>query len=256
MGEPRILLYDVETSPNLGYVWSKYQQDVIAFEEEWHLLSFAWKWRGEKKVQVLGQDDWPAQFRRDPTDDRSLAWNLHQLMDEADVTIAHNGDRFDLRKANARFVIHGFPPPSPSRSIDTLKIARRRFMFTSNKLGDLGHALNVGGKAPTGGFATWLGCMGGDPKAWAKMKKYNKADVELLERVYDKLLPWADNHPNLSLISGRPDACPKCGVEGQMIMRQKNRHYGVTRSNVYQCKACMAYSSCRIAMKEKGPLYK
>lgn len=30
----KILLFDIETSPNLSYTWEKYQQDVIAFEKE------------------------------------------------------------------------------------------------------------------------------------------------------------------------------------------------------------------------------
>ena len=36
--KPKVLLFDIETSPNLAYVWGKYQQDVVAFEEEWKII--------------------------------------------------------------------------------------------------------------------------------------------------------------------------------------------------------------------------
>jgi RNase_H superfamily len=255
MTEPRILLWDVENSPNLAYVWGKYEQDVLKFEQEWHLLSFAWKWLGEKKTHVLGLDDYPA-FKKDRTDDYYLAWDLRCLLDEADITVAHNGDAFDRRKSNARFLIHGFDPPRPSRSVDTLKVARKHFMLNSNKLGDLGETLDLGGKLETGGFKTWLGCMSGDPEAWRLMKKYNRADVVLLEKVYLRLLPWIDGHPNMGLIMGLQDACPKCGAtEG--FWKRGNRRSVTLSYKVFQCKACGGYVTARESDKNAPrPEYK
>ena len=46
----RIGVVDIETFPNRAYVWGKYEQDVIAFEREGFLASFAYKTLGEKKV--------------------------------------------------------------------------------------------------------------------------------------------------------------------------------------------------------------
>ena len=73
------------------------------------------------------------------------------MFDEADVVIAHNGDKFDMRKANARF--GHYEPPMPVQQVDTLKVARKYFKFESNKLGDLGEHLGLGNKEVTGGFA-------------------------------------------------------------------------------------------------------
>lgn len=256
MPKPRVLLWDVENSPNLAYVWGKYDQNVLKFEEEWHLLSVAWKWYGESKVHVLGLDDFPEAYKKDPTDDYYLAWELHQLLDEADMTIAHNGDSFDRRKSQARFLVHGFDPPSPAQSVDTLKVSRRHFMFNSNKLGDLGETLGLGEKVDTGGFKLWLGCMAGDPKSWALMKKYNKQDVVLLEQVYEKLLPWMDNHPNMALLSDRPDVCPKCGSDAGFHARGNRINRNVTKYKAYQCKACGGYCMGRLAEKIERPEHK
>ena len=40
---PKILLIDIETAPNLGYIWGKYEQNVIDYKTEWYLLSFCAK---------------------------------------------------------------------------------------------------------------------------------------------------------------------------------------------------------------------
>jgi hypothetical protein len=122
--------------------------------------------------------------------------------------MGHNVDKFDVRKVNAKLIQHGFTPPSPYKTIDTLKIARRYFKFDSNRLNDLGVLLGLGKKVETGGFSLWEKCIAGEKKAWERMKKYNKQDVVLLERVYLKLRPWMKNHPDIFKIGVE---CQKCG---------------------------------------------
>lgn len=206
MKKPKILFYDIETSPNLAYVWGKYEQNVIAYEKEWELLSVAYKWKGEKTVHCITRDDY-----RDTTD-KSLTKDVLALFKEADIIVGHNNDNFDQKKVQARFIFHGFEPPKFLNSVDTKKIAKRHFNFNSNSLNDLGQYLGLGKKVETGGFQLWLDCMNGSEKAWKKMKKYNKQDVVLLEKVYEKFLPWVDNHPNFSLVNKQKDEllCPVC----------------------------------------------
>jgi hypothetical protein len=122
----------------------------------------------------------------------------------------HNAARFDCRKANSRFIANGLKPPTPYKTVDTLKIARTSFKFDSNRLDDLGQYLGVGRKKPNTGKALWLGCMAGDPKCWKQMAAYNKQDVNLLEAVYLKLRAWHSTHPNLNHFTGAVGACPVC----------------------------------------------
>ena len=96
-----------------------------------------------------------------------------------------------------------FCTPSAVQQIDTLKVARRYFMFNSNKLGDLGQHLRLGKKESTGGFELWVGCMKGEAKAWSRMIQYARQDVNLLMDVYYKLRPFMNNHPNKNLINRR-----------------------------------------------------
>ena len=173
-------------------------------------------------------------------DDEKLVRDLWKVLDEADIVIAHNGDKFDVRKSNARFVFHGLKPPSPYKTVDTLKIARKHFSFNSNRLDDLGHYLGVGRKLPTTGKDLWLRCIRGDEDAWSRMIKYNAHDVALLERVYLQLRPWATSHPDLGSYSKKL-VCPTCHSRNL-----QHRGYNVTktgRRQRLQCMDCGAWSS-------------
>lgn len=229
----KILLYDIETAPNLAYVWGKYQQDVIDYEKEWYLLCFAYKWLGDKNVKA---ESLVTSQSKDPTNDEHLVKILWKLFDEADIVIAHNGDAFDNKKVFARFAAYGMKPPSPFKTVDTKKAAKRYFMFNSNKLDDLGNYFGIGRKINTGGFELWKGCMTGDKKAWHKMIKYNKQDVVLLEKVYNRLLPWIGNHPNVNLYHENDIGCPNC--HSTHFQSRGFDYTASTKKRKYQCQAC------------------
>ena len=248
--EPKVLFYDIETAPNLAYVWGHYQQDVIDHEREWYMLFFAWRWGHQKTIHACALPDFPNAYAKDPEDDFHVVKKLHDLFDEADIIVAHNGDAFDYKKANARFIKHGLGPTSPVNSIDTLKVARRYFKFTTNHLNSLGKYLDIGVKTDTGGFKTWAGCMRGDPAAWKTMVKYNKQDINLLYDVYMALRPWMINPPNWNMYT-EEDGCPTCGHKHLV-----RRGYKRTRTMTYvqlKCKNCGAYSRQRVAEKDYRP---
>ena len=107
----KVLFYDIETAPNLAYVWGQYDQNVVQQYREWYLLCFSYKWEGQKSTSVVSLTDFPDVYDKDPEDDSAVAQVLWDLFDEADVVIAHNGDKFDMKKANARFIVHEMGPP-------------------------------------------------------------------------------------------------------------------------------------------------
>jgi hypothetical protein len=235
MSSPRVAFFDVENTPSIGYFWGNlWETSIIEVTEPWYMLSFSYKWLGENKIHCRALPDYPL-YKKDTKNDKSLIEDLHDLFDEADVLIAHNGDRFDIRKSNARFLMHGLRPPSPSKSIDTLKAARRFFHFQSNKLDDLARYLKVGRKLPHTGFDLWKRCMGEkyDKAAWDMMRKYNKHDVHpLLEGVYNKLKPYMTNHPDLTIYDDRP-GCPTC-----QSTRVHRRGFEVSRKRKYRKYHC------------------
>lgn len=231
---PKILLYDIETAPVLGYSWGVYQTDVFHIVEDWYMLSFAYKWWGDDEIRFERKS-------KQKGNDRVLVTKLWELFDEADIVVAHNGDRFDQKKTWARFLKWGLKPPSSYQSIDTLKVARKHFNLTSNKLDEVAKFLGVGTKLPHQGKHTWLGCIAEDEDAWAVMEEYNKQDVKLLSDVFDKLAPYAQQVPNMQQWAGAYRCTSvTCGSD-----RMVRRGYRRTHAAVYQqwcCKDCGHWS--------------
>lgn len=244
MNKPKILLLDVETSPNLGYTWAIYEQNVIHVVKEWQILSFAAKWLGTSKV--IGESQYTA------VSEGLLLVQLWDLLNEADVVIAHNGDNFDVRKINARFLKVGLGPPKPYKTIDTKKVAKRYFALNSNKLDDIGKYLNLGQKMHHEGFGLWLGCMANNPKSWKTMLEYNKQDIVLLEKIYLKLRPWIKNHPNWNDYSDSSHtACPKCG--SFQVESRGTRTTGTRTCRRFRCNYCGGWHT--VALKKERPVY-
>jgi DNA polymerase elongation subunit (family B) len=232
----KTLFLDIETSPNLAYTWEMYEQDVLKIVKQRDLLCFAWKWLGEKKVNVCG--------RCDCKNDKSFIKKLHGLFNEADIIIAQNGDEFDIKMCNTFFIKNGFNPPSPYKTIDTLKIARSKFRFNSNKLDDLGEYLGLGRKIKTGGFELWLKCLRNDKAGWKKMKQYNKRDVVLLEKVYNKLSSWAIN---ICVNNDKGMICPNCGSD-KINFRGWN-FTRVFKNRRFVCKNCGRWSQSNLKVR-------
>lgn len=251
---PKILLYDIETSPNLGYVWQKYQQDVIDYKSEWYILSFCAKWLGTNKVIKCKLNDFKL-FKKDKENDYEVVKRLWSLFDEADIIVAHNGQAYDTKKTTARFVYHKLSPPSPYKQIDTKLVAKKYFNFNSNKLDDLGRYLKLGRKMEHEGFPLWLKCMAGDKKAWERMIRYNSQDVTLLEKIYKRFLPYITNHPNYGIYLQKSFVCPNCGSH-----HLNSRGFSVTKTNTYrrwQCQSCGSWSQSIKCEKDKvRPLLK
>ena len=173
------------------------------------MLSWSFRWLHDAPVTKCLADYEGYEIGSD--NDKNLVQELWKFLNDADIIIWQNGDRFDYKKINTRFLKHGITPPRPYRTIDTLKVARKHFAMNSNKLNDLGKYLGVGHKLEHKGFELWKGCLLGDPESWRIMKEYNERDVELLQDVYLKLLPWILNHGNVSTLKGLTDGCRNCG---------------------------------------------
>lgn len=240
MSKPKILTLDIETAPLKIYNWSLWQDStsVNQIAEEWQILAVCAKWLGKKPMYY--------DMRKHQTDGELLAW-LWLLLDEADIVITQNGKSFDIKKINARLIAEGFGPYSPIRQIDTKEVAHKHFGFTSNKLEWLGKNIAKVQKSQHKkfpGFELWAECLNGNVKAWNEMKKYNIQDVRATEKLYLKMRPWIEGHPNLATYAdGGSVCCPKCG-SGNV----QRRGQAVTQTGKYariQCLACGGWSRTR-----------
>ena len=225
----KILLLDIETSPNTAHVWGIWDQNIGLNQllESSYTLCYAAKWLGKKEV-IFDSVNKSSQ--------KKMLQGIHKLLDEADAVIHYNGARFDIPTLNKDFILNGLTPPAPFKQIDLLQVAKRQFRFVSNKLDYVSQALGLGKKTAHEGHELWIKCMNKDPQAWKTMEKYNKNDVVLLENVYQRFKPWIKNHLNLSVLSEDGLVCPNCGGK-----HHQKRGYAITASAKYQrfqCQGC------------------
>jgi hypothetical protein len=213
---------DIETSPILSLNWGLYEQNAIKRLKPTTILSVAYQWLNEK-TEVIACDNFT---------EKQLLTKLYKLLDEAEIVVAHNGDSFDIKKINARFIVHKFTPPSPYKTIDTKKVAKSVAAFDSNSLNNLGIDMSEGEKIKHRGFDMWEGCMAGKKRDWYDMKRYNKKDVVLLQSIFLRLRPWMKRYPE------EYEAC-RCGSN-----RFEKRGTRRTKTSVYariRCLSCGAW---------------
>ena len=245
---PRILFLDIETAPDVAYVWGVYQENAIAIHEHWYVLSYAYRWRGEKRIICRGLDDFPG-YKGGNSTERKLIAEVRDLLDQADIVVAHNGADFDVRKLNARMIDLKFTPPSPYKVVDTKRDLTKVAKFSSNRLNWLGKQLGIGQKTMEHhDWAMWSGCMKGDKKCWSEMKVYNTHDIELLEQLYDRLAPWIPQ-PNAQLwASGKPRCVnPACSSR---VMNGNGTYPAASR--IYQRYLCPSCGASARSVKSTG----
>ena len=236
----KVLLLDVETSPNLAYVWGKYEQNTLGdMLQERKIICYAWNWLGESKIDALALPMFKT-YRRDRMDNRELIEALHATLSQADIVVGHNVKQFDAPMCNTDFLAHGMKPPPPYRMVDTLEVLRSKFRLNSNKLDDAGARLGIGRKVQHRGFNMWLGCLNGDAKSWAEMVKYNIGDVALLKRLYMKVRPWMTNHPNMTAPLAL-EACPGCG--SKHLNRSGWIYTRTGKNQRFACRDCGKWST-------------
>jgi len=247
MDEPdnlKVLLLDIETAPMLGYFWRLWSEirGIDQIERDWYMFSYAYKWLGNEEVygKSLYECEKYGPYTAGSEDDRELTEDLWTLMNDADILVAHNGDNFDIKKIKARMLQHVMIPPAPYRTVDTLKILKREFGLTSNKL-DYAARFLLGekeGKLATGGLQLWKDCLAGVKAAWQHMLTYNKEDVSILEKVYLRVRAWDRSHPNVAVLSGSDERqCTVCGSHDVHIIEDKFAATNVSVFEAYRCHA-------------------
>ena len=238
---PKILLLDIETTPCEGWFWNTGKQYVTheQIKKPWNVLSWGAKWLFS--CEMMSDILTPKEAKEG--NDKRVVTSMWDLLEKADVVIAHNGDNFDLPRLNTRFILNGLKPPRPYQSIDTLKIARKHFNFSSNRLDYLGKLMFNKGKIKTD-YELWLRCMSGHKESLNYMLKYNVKDVLLLEEVYLELRAWIKSHPNMGLyVEADEEVCPTCG--NRELEWGGYYSTGVSKFAAFRCKNCGAIGRCR-----------
>jgi hypothetical protein len=128
-------------------------------------------------------------------------------------------------------------------TIDTLKIARQKFRFNSNRLNYIADFLGIGTKIKTE-YSLWKNILlHKDKDAMDKMIKYCQKDVVLLEKVYKALSGHIKSKTHYGVIfGGDRGTCPECGSDDLTRNNKVVTATGLTRIQ-YKCKTCHKYHS-------------
>ena len=227
------LFFDIETSPMIVYSWRTGWKLNIGTDniiEDWKIICISYKWEGEDKVHTLSWDKNKC--------DKQLLIDFIKIANTSDEMVAHNGDRFDIKKIRTRCIYHRIPAFPKYRTLDTLKKAKSGFVFNSNRLDYIAKFLGVGAKLQHEGFKMWVKCMQGDKQALKDMIEYCEMDIIVLEDVFTVLQNYTQHNTHAGTHNGKLKAsCPNCGSEDVGLLKNEFTALGTIKRRL-ECSPC------------------
>ena len=97
----KLLILDLETAPNLAYVWGLFKETINPqqVKETGRVISVAAKWYQDPEIF----------FWSDFHDGHlQMVTNTHNLITEADAVVTYNGSAFDIPHLNREFLLANF----------------------------------------------------------------------------------------------------------------------------------------------------
>jgi len=247
VAEPRIIIFDLETLPNLKEalkVWpqlSNYPGLTLKASIS-TIICAGWKVLGEKKVNCINAWDFP-EWDEDVNADASVCKALRDVLDGADAVVTQNGKRFDWKFLQTRLMVNKVKPLGKTVHIDTKQEAKRHLMLFNNRLNTLGEFLAGDKKHEHEGWSLWVDVWHRKKKAMRTMTTYCKQDVVVTEKVFKELRPLITALPNYNLFApgyaGGKKVCPKCG--GTRLQSKGPYVSGLSIYRRYVCKSCGGY---------------
>lgn len=231
----RILYFDLETSPYIGWFWRPGFKVRIGYHniiEDAKIICASWKWGNEDKVHNA---DWGEERC-----DKNVLTPLLDAMNKADLVIAHNGDRFDLPWVRTRALVHGFKAVPRWTTMDTFKSVKANLNFPTNRLGDIAKYLGLEAKIDIPPDV-WENCFQGDQSRMNEMLDYCDQDVRVLQAIHEKIAGFVPHkiHAGVS-DGGEKYSCPHCGSTRSGYEKQRETAAGTIKHQL-RCKD----ASCR-----------
>lgn len=244
INKPRILFYDIETSPLQAWIWQCGKQYVghkqlIDGYDTWGIICVTYCWNDGKPAQVI---DWGYEEQNTGR----VVQEFDEIIKQADWTIGKNSARFDTKMINAARMLNGLPGlPDWTKYSDDLEIQMRRyFRLPSQSLDYISRQLGLGGKIKME-FQDWIDICernAGGERALKKMVKYGKKDVVDTRTLWDKLSEHFDAKFNMSTFNGGALICKHSDCGSVNIRLNGTRLAGKTLYQHYWCTDCGRYA--------------
>ena len=253
MDKIRIVLFDLETLPNLQEALKKWTQlgnwpfrTMKATVTS--VICAGWKVYGSRETHCINAWDYPKRWKKDVNDDYEVCKAIYEVLKTCDVVVTHNGKKFDWKFLQTRLLFHGLPVLPKILHVDTVELARRNLFAFSNRLGDIGETFVNEKKLQHTGWQLWVDTYNKCPKALNLMERYCKQDVKLLEKVFIKLMPFVKNMPNrnryrtVKQIEEGTRVCPTCGED--KLQKNGMKHTTMNSMQRYRCRAEKCGATC------------
>lgn len=208
MNKPKILFYDIETTPLKAYIWGLGKQVVrhqqlVSDSQQWGIICITYCWNDSKAAQCI---DWGY----DEQNTARVIQEFDAIIKTADHIIGKNNKSFDDKMLNTARMFHDLPPmPDWMRHTDDLEQQMRRYLrLPSYSLDYISEQLGLGGKIKME-FQDWIDIVektDNGLKAFNKMCKYGKKDVADTRNLWNKLSSHFEPKFNANI-----NACTNCG---------------------------------------------
>ena len=242
--KPKILYYDIETSPLKAWVWGTGEQYISYNQLDkdfkmWGIICVTYCWNDGKPAKSI---DWGYEEQ----DTAKVVKEFDEIIKQADLTIGKNSDRFDTKMINACRMFAGLPglPQWTKYTDDLEKQMRRYFRMPSQSLDYISQQLGLGGKIKME-MQDWIDIVEKNDKgktSLKKMIKYGLKDTEDTRFLWDKLSEHFDSKWNQSTFEGVKLICKHADCGSSDLKKDGTRVAGKTKYQHYTCKACGRYA--------------
>lgn len=230
--KPKILFYDLETSPLLAYIWRPGKQVVRHTQLKkgrsmWNIICITYCFNDGGPVKALVWDN---------GDCSKIIKAFDKIIAQSDITIGKNSDRFDTKHLNVhRMLTQDYGMPEWTAHTDDLeKQIRRHFALPSYSLDYLSELLGFGGKIKME-FQDWIDIVEHNKnyeKSLKKMVFYGKKDTRDTRAIWNKLSKHFRPKFNMASFAG-DHVCTNCGSSN--IRKNGTRTCGKTRKQAWYC---------------------
>lgn len=188
--EPSVTVFDLESSPQLGWFFGGiWETNIVKIVEYETIICISYWDSISGKVKNLAQWDFP-DWKPGVWNDKSLVEKFREIIMNYDIIAGQNSDQFDIKLFNARLAFHGFDPIPDVKTLDTKKIAKSKLKLPSYSLEIMANFFGLEGKYHHSGLDMWFKCRDGNKKAQKEMVHYCNIDVVKTKDVLYKLLPF------------------------------------------------------------------
>lgn len=282
--KPKVLMYDIETSLlafwgfRLGEQRVGHNQLLPGYFSRTHIICISYSWDYGKTVKTLT-------WGKSESDEKDMIIEFDKLIEQADIVIGKNSDRFDNKHINAQRMWHNLPgmPYWTKHTDDLEKQMRKHFDLPSQSLDYISSQLGFGGKDKMS-FDDWVAInrlrtvellddthipcadavckmLFGKPIkavlreghiAMRKMVVYNKKDVADTGRLWKYLAKHFVPKQNAALIVGTDPAmfaCDQCASTALKVL--SNKVSGKGYYSYRMCTKCGATSRFPVKKPKK-----